>query len=266
VATGVPTPSIIALWIAISTTHYGVGDRPVGSVIICGEEAVNRGADTKYMRPHAAIMGLDPRNQTVMVGPIFDCGFYILVFAVGATKPVWGPTAVKAGGKSIAAIAVPFSPIGPNNQLVCSDPCDLPNGLAVQMPSSVFVGMSLADYFLCTISIAVDMLISFVLNLLFGGVEFVQTFFGEKLAKAAARRLGPKLGQGLAGFAKKIGEWVAGKVPKILGKELGDYVKEITSKILEEAGKKGAGWLVGLIPGPDERLGFGEGPPPAWAR
>ncbi len=164
------TPSAITLWLSASPTYYGVGDAPVASVVICGEPAVNKGADTTFLRPHVVVVGMVPPN--VQVGPIIDLGFFVLVIAVGGTKPAWGPRSVQAGSKSIAVMAIPYSPICPFNQMICNDPCDLPIGLGLQMPSSVFVGMTLGDYALCLVNIVADMLLTFILNMLFGGMKF----------------------------------------------------------------------------------------------
>ena len=59
------TPSAITLWTSASTTYYGIGDEPVASVMICGEPAVNKGADTTYARPHMAMLGVAPPNVVV---------------------------------------------------------------------------------------------------------------------------------------------------------------------------------------------------------
>lgn len=245
-------PSDMSLWVSADNTYYGQGDKPVATVIICGEQAVQKGADTKYLRTHVVIIGILP--PTVQVGPIVDLGFFILVIAVGCSKPLWGPPSVKVAGKSIAVMGIPFVPLNPFNQLVCSDPCDLPVGFGVQLPSNVFAGMSLGDYLLCVVSLAVDMLVSFVLNLIFGGFEFLGTFGGKRLASAIEKALGPKLGpfigKGLAAIFKAGGEFAG----KFLGKPLGTFI----GKAGEEAAKKFAGAKTGDFVTPDEWLGFGK--------
>jgi hypothetical protein len=246
------TPSNMSFWLSASPTHYGCGDLPVPDVIICGEPAVNKGADTKYRRPHLVVIGMLP--PTVLVGPVVDLGFIILVIAVGCTKPIWGPSSVQAGAKSIAVIGIPYSPVSPINQLICSDPCDLPIGISVQMPSSVFVGMTLGDYLKCLVSIAVDMLLSFILNLIFGGLEFLGNFISKRLLQVIEKSLGPKLlkvfGKGLANVTEKITEFLIKK----FGKELGT----IFGKGVEETAKKIAGAYAGGL-SPDGLLGFGSG-------
>ncbi|WP_437742459.1 hypothetical protein WMF39_44140 [Sorangium sp. So ce1504] len=260
------TPSDITMWFAFSNTHYGTGDRPVASVLICGEPAINKGADTKENRPHLVIIGAVPPN--VVVGPIVDLGFFVLVIMVGATKPVWGPTTVKAGGKSVAVIAVPYSPFCPFNQLVCTDPFDMPLGISMQAPTSVFAGMSLADYLLCMASIAVDMLLSFLLNLLFGGLKGTGKFFGKRVFKAIMRRIAPKLrgllGKGLAPVFDWIVEKVSEKVGKVLGEQAGEAIGKWLGKTAEEKAKKATSDKLGGL-SPDDLLGFGNDPP-LWAR
>lgn len=246
------TPSQMSLWVSAITTYYGMGDAPVANVIICGEPAVQKGADSKYLRPHIVIVGIVPPN--VIVGPIVDLGFFVLVIAVGCSKPIWGPTSVKVAGKSIAVIGIPFVPLNPFNQLVCSDPCDLPVGFAMQMPSNVFAGMSLGDYLLCLVSLAIDMLVSFILNLIFGGFEFLGTFVGKRLVSAIEKALGPKLvgliGKGLAPIFERIASTV--------GKKVGERFGSIAGKAAEEALKKLAGSKTGDFVTPDEWLGFGK--------
>jgi hypothetical protein len=204
----------------------------------------------------------------VTVGPIVDLGFFVLVIMVGATKPVWGPTTVKAGGKSVAVIAIPYSPFCPFNQLICTDPFDMPFGISMQAPTSVFAGMSLADYLLCTVSIAVDMLLSFLLNLLFGGLDGMGKFFGKGIFQAIVRRAAPKLqdllGKGLAPRFEWIVEKVSEKVGKVVGEKAGKAIGMWLGKAAEEkAKKKLSDYLGGLSP--DDWLGFGKDPP-SWAR
>jgi hypothetical protein len=161
---------------------------------------------------------------------------------------------VQVAGKSIAVMGIPYVPVNPYNQLICSDPCDLPIGFGAQMPSNVFAGMSLGDYLLCVVSIAADMLISFVLNLIFGGQEFVGTFLGKRAAAALEKALGKKIfgliGKGLAPIFEKIGKKVAEK--------FGDAAGEFAKKIVEEPLKKLAGAGAGIPLTPDEWLGFGK--------
>ncbi|AUX41545.1 uncharacterized protein SOCE26_029650 [Sorangium cellulosum] len=269
---GLPfAPSDVTLWVSGMPTYYGVGDPPVANVIICGERAVQRGADTKYFRLHLVAGGLVPPN--VVVGPIYDLGYMAFVFAVGASKPVWGPTTVKVGpqkgsGKSIAVIGIPYVPFNPFNQLICSDPCDWPGGAALQMPSSVFAGMSLADYLLCCVSIMADMLLSFILNVLFGGLEFIGKYRGEELIKGLIKKLGPTLGKFL-GKGMALGFELAFRkfrnhAWKVIGKPAARYLGRMLSKAGEEGLKKLASTGMGSL-SPDDFLGFGNDPP-AWAR
>jgi hypothetical protein len=241
----------MSLWLSAITTYYGMGDSPVANVIICGEPAVQKGADSKYLRPHVVVVGITPPN--VIVGPFIDLGFFVLVIAVGCSKPIWGPTTVKVAGKAIAVIGIPYVPLNPLNQLICSDPCDLPLGSGVQMPSNVFAGMSLGDYLLCLVSLAVDMLVSFVLNLIFGGLEFLGTFVGKRLVSAIEKALGAKLvgliGKGLAPIFEHIAKSAAKKV--------GERFGAIAGKAVEETLKKLAGAGAGIPITPDEWLGFG---------
>jgi hypothetical protein len=246
------TPSQMSLWVSAITTHYGMGDPPVANVIICGEPAVQKGADSKYLRPHVVIVGIVPPN--VIVGPVIDMGFFVLVIAVGCSKPIWGPTTVKVAGKAIAVMAIPYIPINPYNQLICSDPCDLPVGFSAQMPSNVFAGMSLGDYLLCLISLAIDMVVSFILNLIFGGLDFLGTFVGKRIVTAIEKALGPKIigliGKGLAPIFEHIG--------KAAAKKIGERFGAIAGKAVEEGLKKLAGAGAGIPITPDEWLGFGK--------
>lgn len=246
---GIPfTPSTMTLWISASTTHYGLGDPPVPDVIICGEPAVNKGADTKYARPHVVVIGMIP--PTVLVGPIIDLGFFLLVIAVGCTKPIWGPRSVQAGAKSVAVIAIPYSPFCPFNQLICSDPCDMPIGISLQMPSSVLVGMTLGDYAMCIVSIAADMLLSFLLNQLFAGLKFLGNLLGKKLFQQLGKILGPKVFAALGKALAKLGATFSKGPANRLGK--------VVVQGIEETLKKIAGAYAGDL-SPDGLLGFGNG-------
>ncbi len=261
---GIPfTPSKMTLWLSASPTHYGMGDPPVPDVIICGEPAVNKGADTKYLRPHVVVVGVVP--PTVLVGPIIDLGFIILVIAVGGTKPVWGPRSVQAGAKSIAVIAIPYSPFCPFNQMICSDPCDMPIGVALQMPSSVFVGMTLGDYALCILSIAADMVLSFLLNVLFGGLDFVGDFLG-KMSKGLMSKLIKLFGKAFFKVLSKGVDWATERIVRLLIKKLGDKfsasaIRRLTEALIKpftEAAKKYVGGQAGAL-SPDGPFGFGSG-------
>jgi hypothetical protein len=259
------TPSAITLWTSASTTHYGYGDKPVADVMICGEPAVNKGADTTHARPHVVMFGVAPPN--VVVGPIVDFGFFVLVIWAGGTKPVWGPRSVQAGAKSIAVFAIPYSPYCPFNQMICCDPCDIPLGVGLQMPSSVLVGMTLGDYALCIVNIVADMLLSLLLNVLFGGLDFLGDFFGKmsrglsrKLIKIFGRRLFKILSKGV----ERITQWATRALIKRFGDKLGkSLVKRLAEglgKIPVEIVKKLAEGKLGEL-SPGGPLGFGEGRP-----
>jgi hypothetical protein len=247
------TPSKISLWLSASATYYGFGDKPVAKVMICGEPAVNKGADTTFCRPHVSVIGMVPPN--VQVNPIADLGFFVLVILAGGTKTVWGPRSVQADSKSVAVIAIPYSPFCPFNQMICSDPCDMPIGVSLQMPSSVFAGMTLGDYALCVVNIAADMLLSFILNMIFGGMDFLGDFIGKKLTAKLSKILGPKLLKVLDFLAarfEKLTDWLINKLGAKIGRRLG--------KTIEEGLKKIGEWLIGNL-SPGGLLGFGDGPP-----
>jgi len=259
------TPSNITIWCSASTTYYGIGEKPVANVIICGEPAVNKGADTTYARPHVVMFGVAPPN--VIVGPVVDWGFFILVIAAGGTKPVWGPRSVQAGAKSIAVFAIPYSPYCPFNQMICNDPFDIPLGVGLQMPSSVFVGMTLGDYALCIVNIVADMLLSFLLNMLFGGLDFLGDFIG-KMSKGFTRKLikifGKKFFKILSKGMERITQWLV----RVLTRKVSDaarrsVIKRVTEGIvkigMEFVKKLAEGQLGKLSPGGP--LGFGDGPP-----
>lgn len=273
------TPSAITIWLSASTTYYGMaGDKPVASVVICGEPAVNKGADTTQWRPHVVVMGAVPPN--VVVGPLVDFGFFALVIFAGGTKPVWGPRSVQAGAKSIAVIAIPHSPYCPFNQLICTDPCDLPLGVALQMPSSVLVGMTLGDYALCIVNILADMALSFVLNILFGGLDFLGDFVGKisarlfsKIFKYLSRKLGKVIGKivfllfnkGVEIFTeglKLLTLFLFKKFGKKVGKDLVRRIVGGLAKIPVEIFKKLVGEKKFGEFSPGGPLGFGDGPPP----
>ena len=247
------TPSKISLWLSASATYYGFGDKPVEKVMICGEPAVNKGADTTFCRPHVSVVGMFPPN--VQVKPITDLGFFVLVILAGGTKPVWGPRSVQADSKSVAVISIPYSPFCPFNQMICSDPCDMPIGVSLQMPSSVFVGMTLGDYALCVINIVADMLISLLLNMIFGGMDFLGDFIGKKLTAKLSKILGPKLLKALGFLAarfEKLTDWLVKKLGAKIGRRLG--------KTIEEGLKKIGEWIIGHL-SPGGLLGFGDDPP-----
>jgi hypothetical protein len=264
------TPSKITLWTSASTTYYGIGEKPVAKVMICGEPAVNKGADTTYARPHVVMFGIAPPN--VIVGPVVDWGFFILVIAMGGTKPVWGPRSVQADSKSIAVFAIPHSPYCPFNQMICNDPFDIPLGVGLQMPSSVFAGMTLGDYALCIVNIVADMLLSLLLNMIFGGLDFLGDFIGKKLAASLGKLLNRKL---LKIFGKKIFKFINKGLERLtemlsrkLVKEFGtkstkSVIKRATeglAKIGVELAKKYAEKQLGNL-SPGGPLGFGNGPP-----
>src|SRR4051812_1957636 len=95
----VPAMAPITIWASAATTYYGLGDAPVPNVSICGENAVRKGSDSKYLRPHLSIINTVPPPPAVTVPPIADLGLFLVIIAVGCSKPVWGPTSVRAGGK-----------------------------------------------------------------------------------------------------------------------------------------------------------------------
>ena len=259
------TPSAITIWTSASTTYYGVGEKPVANVMICGEPAVNKGADTTNARPHVVMIGVAPPN--VIVGPIVDFGFFILVIWAGGTKPVWGPRSVQAGAKSIAVFAIPYSPYCPFNQMICCDPCDIPLGVGLQMPSSVLVGMTLGDYALCIVNIVADMLLSLLLNVLFGGLSFLGDFFG-KMSRGLSRKLikifGKRLFRIFSKGVERITQWLTRFAIKKFGKKLGTSLTkrlaEGIAKIPLELGKKQAEKRLGDL-SPGGPLGFGNGRP-----
>lgn len=259
-ALGVPVPPVspvapskLTLWISAITSYYGVGDPPVANVIVCGEPAIQKGSDSQFARPHVTVLSIVPPN-IVFPAVVIDLGFFVFVIGFGCSKTIWGPTSVKVAGKAIAVMGIPFVPINPFNQLVCSDPCDLPVGFGAQMPSNVFAGMGLGDYLRCLVSLAVDMIVSLVLNLIFGGLDFLGTFLGKNVMAKIEKFLGPKL-VGLLG--KGLGKLWEGAVDAVT-KKLGPRAGEIVGKIFEEPLKKLAGAGAGVPITPDEWLGFGK--------
>ncbi len=221
---GVPyTPSKETVWISLCSTYYGAGDDPVWTVVICGEPAVKKGADSKYRRMHHSVVGVLPPN--VIVTPISDMGLIVLNVAFGNSHPIWGSSSVLAARDPVAVIGVPYSPAAPCNQMICSDPCDVPLGDGLQMPSTVFIGMSGSDYARCAAEAAVDMAKSFVLNAIAGYKNFfagLGGLFSKQIEKAMGKAVEKEI-------AKKLEEEAEKEAEKVL-----------TNKLLHEAAKQGA--------------------------
>jgi hypothetical protein len=176
---GVPAPSK-TMWASIGTSGGipGIADLPAATVWGGGEQIVRREHDTKLMRPHLSIINFLPPPPAVTVTPVVDLGLFVVNTLLGATTPIWAAMTVKAkfdaGEKPVAVIMLlPGLCAGSANQMVCSDPCNLPMSTSVQMPTTVYAGMSGGDIVAGLIAMAVDMLISGVANAishaLFGG-------------------------------------------------------------------------------------------------
>lgn len=224
---GVPAPAAITFWISVGTTYEtSAGDPPVPNVIICGEKAVQKGADTKFFRSHFSTYNVLPPPPAVTVPPVMDLGLVVLNILVGCTKPIWGPTGVWAGNKSLAVMRAPNDANSAFNQLICSDPCDLPLGFGGQSPSTVFAGMDPSDYGKCLISLAIDMAWSFAINWMAGEgsptapfVKLATKQTAKEVAKDVVKYGWEKFARSAAGeAAKKIfGPWADVDPDKQLG-------------------------------------------------
>ncbi|WP_438033769.1 hypothetical protein [Sorangium sp. So ce204] len=110
--------------------------------------------------------------------------------------------------------------------------------------------------------------LSFLLNLLFGGLKGTGKFFGTMVFKAIMRRIAPKLrgllGKGLAPVFDWIVEKVSEKAGKVLGEQAGEAIGKWLGKAAEEKAKKATSDKLGGL-SPDDLLGFGNDPP-LWAR
>lgn len=188
-----PVPGITKTtpWISIGwTVGVFLGDTPSPDVFGHTFGLIKRGSDTKYIRPHICL-GSPPLPAAVT--PIADLGLVFIHIALGATKEIWGCFSVKANitakGEPVGVIWIPYSPVAPYNQLVCNDiPCDWPCVIVLQMPNTVFAGMTLGDYVGSLVTMLLEMALSFAKNAFFGWnpvSKLIEGLAGKILGKFA---------------------------------------------------------------------------------
>ncbi len=144
----VPCPNPATVWASFGTTCL----TPLGdwmSPDVFGDDCglVKRGSDTKYFRPHISLFS-SPLPS--VVPPISDLGLIAMHIAFGSSKTFFGPFSVQAniGSKTdnpAVIMVVPTMFLGPANHHLCSVPVRMPSVLSIQVPNSVFAGMTWGD-------------------------------------------------------------------------------------------------------------------------
>jgi hypothetical protein len=157
----------------------------------------------------------------INVGPPFNItpnpNLLIPLLILGSsTKHMWAVGSVKGPGGSVASTFVPSFglPVGVGYNQSCNDPCAIPTSM-VLMHGSVFVGMTLADYYIGLFYVLLDSGIEFALGKLMEKT-------GDKLGKWLKNKLGGQkyLRSQMNKFLKKtMNPWFRPLSRNILGGE-----------------------------------------------
>lgn len=198
---------------------YGwtLGDMAPAPIKADGMRIAQRGTDIKNGIPHVPI----PPWPPICLLP--------LIIGFSGSKSHFGPAAVTAGGKPVAAaIAVVM-----NLNLNCNSVAPLPTGIVVA-PSTVVCGMSLGDILGGFFAMGADALFGFVLNKITGGIgnwlagdaigkiaqkvfsdtasAILQTLFGSPLGWSPQGAPVGGLSSGFSDVARSAGEWIGNKL------------------------------------------------------
>ena len=241
---GVPAPNPATMWASLGPTCI----TPAGdwySSDVSGDDCgfVKRGSESAHLRPHVCLSG--PPLPSV-VPPVTDLGLIALHIAFGSSKTTFGPFSVKAhitakDEAPAVMMLVPTLFAGPANHMVCCSPLDVPSPMAVQVPNSVFAGMSMGDVLGCVVLVGVDLAIGWVKG------KVAEHALGG-LQKAITRRLAPVIARTRPMAVRRalfvatdkgeavLGEWVGkGLSPLVglVGKAIPDGVAKAPEHLAE---------------------------------
>jgi hypothetical protein len=214
-------------------------DAPAATVKQGSARVIKRGAKNQRSRMHIPVppvVGSVPQLKVMAMAPF-----------TSKVQSFFGPFKVKAKveseGKSVAVI-LGGGCSGRGDHLVCGDPADAPSSVCVQMPTSVYAGMGVADVAAIVAGWAADVALSALAKNLSGRVR-------AKLAPYL-RRLLPRLvplfsgaidaavremtGKGLdQQIESRLRQFLVGKLEEaFLGGKTGDWVAEQTYDQLSE--------------------------------
>ncbi len=258
---GVPAPNPNEICISIGPIYIPLGDQPSPSVSAHTGNLIKRGHDSKFLRPHLST-GLPPLPSAVP--PPLDLGLMAIVIGFGQAKAVWGPYSIKAefpdGAANPAVLFIaPGMCVGAANFSMCSEPMPkmnvkgvqiLPNVFNVQVPSTVFAGMTFAAIIGNLVAAIADAVASKLLESLF---KYVPGFkwAKEKLEKLAekilsvalkplTRRLTQKLTEkALHAVEDRLANEVGMEMSKQVEKKVEDIVEHQVEKSVERLAAKG---------------------------
>ena len=244
---GPPLPNPNEICISVGVIDMPVGDSPSATVSGHNARLIMRGHDSKFLRPHFST-GLPPLPSAVP--PVVDLGLIAIVIGLGQAKAVWGPFSIKAdfGEKKNPAVIflAPGFCLGAANFSVCSEPVPkvnikgvqiIPNVFNIQMPSTVFAGMTLADVVGNIVGAVADAVAAKLLELVFKyvpGVKWIKKKFEKLVEKVLGFALKPVLRRLTAKLTERAIERSEGRFVKVLGSSLS---KEFAEKYEEKIEK-----------------------------
>ena len=184
-------PAIIFHIAADTLLGYTIGAKWSKTVIgPFGFQFIGKGNDSGLIIPHISI----PPNNIFL--PITIC--------FGVSKPMFSASKVHidvdGAATPIAACFNPWLPLSLNQ--ACNDPCNYPSDIVIA-PNSVVVGLTLADLISGLICIAVDSLISALLN---WASNHAASFLVHKIGGPIASRIAEKY---VSELADQLGEATA---------------------------------------------------------
>jgi hypothetical protein len=232
---GVPAPNPNEICISLGPIDMPLGDSPSPTVSAHTARLIKRGHDSKFLRPHFST-GLPPLPSAVP--PPLDLGLIAVVIAFGQAKTVWGPYSITAdfgGGASPAVIFLaPGMFLGAANFSMCSEPMPkmnikgvqiLPNVFNVQVPSTVFAGMTIADIIGNIVAAIVDAVLSKLLEVIFKNVPGLKQV--KKLVEKVVEKV---LGVALKPLTRVLAAKVSGKA-----------IQKVEERLQQQVGMEASG-------------------------
>lgn len=240
---GVPAPNPNEICISIGPINMPLGDSPSPNVSAHTARLIKRGHDSKFLRPHLST-GLPPLPSAVP--PPLDLGLIAIVIAFGQAKTVWGPYSVKAnfgeGANPAVIFLAPGMFLGAANFSMCSEPVPkmnikgvqiVPNVFNIQVPSTVFAGMTIADIIGNIVAAVVDAVFSKLLEVIFKYAPGLKQL--KKLVeKVAEKVIGTALKPLTHVLAAKVSEKAIEKVEERLQQQVGMQASERIENKVEE--------------------------------
>jgi hypothetical protein len=160
------TPHLVAQRLA----GFGGATMTDDDVLANNWNIIQRDSDIQYGIPH------------IPIPPYPPCALALLWTGLSGSKSYFGPRSVVSSKGPIAAALLVYV----NPQLNCDDPLPLPTGIAITW-STVVCGMTWGDIIGGFLSMAFDMLISWLLNKL--GERLAAKLLPKGLAKWVAKAL-----------------------------------------------------------------------------